>query len=75
MRISGQSLLHKDSNEPPAVNLIDIDQLSEHIPLSVRTLQDMYRTKGMPCIRIGGRVLFNLTRVVKWLEEKHGRNY
>jgi len=46
--------------------LVDADGLTQMLSLSVRTIRDLQK-RGMPLVRVGRRVLFDLIRVKEWL--------
>ncbi|WP_013629969.1 helix-turn-helix domain-containing protein [Rubinisphaera brasiliensis] len=55
--------------------LVGVSELSKITGYSVRTLQDLYRDHGMPCIRTSARMIrFNPDRVIEWLEQTYGQN-
>jgi len=57
-------------------NLLNIDEISEVLKLSKATLYQYVRSKKIPHIKIGSRVLFSLSDIKNWdKERKENDNY
>lgn len=51
-------------------NLLSKQQLSEHLQVSVTTI-DRWRKQGLPCTRVGVKLIrFDLSEVNEWLEKR-----
>jgi hypothetical protein len=48
--------------------LFDLRGLSVYSTLGVSTLRDHIRKDGLPCFKIGGKILVKLSEFDKWLE-------
>lgn len=53
------------------VNVVEIAKLTG---FCTRTVQDFYRSQGMPHIKAGRAVRFDPEKVTAWLESKYGQN-
>ena len=53
---------------------VNVTVLSKQVGLCERTLQILYRKEGMPHVRIGRAVRFNIDKVSEWLESHYGQN-
>lgn len=52
----------------PKARLYDINELAEYLHVSRRTIYRMLDAKGLPYIRVGYVVRFNLPEVLAWLK-------
>ena len=50
-------------------NLIDTPQLAEYLSINKHTVY-VWRTLGMPNIKVGSQYRYNIDEVLKWLEER-----
>lgn len=48
-------------------NLLTERELSKFLKVSIVTLYRL-RLSGMPCIRVGGQLRYDLSAVLKWLD-------
>ncbi len=54
-------------NTKTEINLVTSAELCKALKLT-RTSIDRYRQKGMPCVKIGANVRFDLSKVLEWIE-------
>lgn len=50
-------------------NLMDTPQLAEYLSINKHTVY-VWRTQGMPNIKVGSQYRYNIEDVLKWLEER-----
>ena len=50
-------------------NLIDTPQLAEYLSINKHTVY-VWRTQGMPNIKVGSQYRYNIDDVLKWLAER-----
>ena len=48
--------------------MLDRQELAEEFKVHINTI-DKWRKMGMPCIKVGGFVRFDLEEVIAWLKE------
>ena len=53
------------------MGLITYRELSKELSLSVRYLQRCVKEDGLPCIRFGKAVRFDLARVTEWANSQN----
>lgn len=53
--------------------LMTRDELSEHLQVSQRTIGRLL-DEGLPCVRLGGAVRFEVAAVMGWLSERVARS-
>lgn len=53
----------------PKARLYDINELAEYLHVSRRTIYRMLDSKGLPHLRVGYVVRFDLPKVMGWLRE------
>ncbi len=51
-------------------NLITIEELSENLGLSKKTLQNWVSLRKIPYVKIGRKVYFRSSRLQQWIERK-----
>jgi len=49
------------------VKLITYEELSKELSLSIRYLMKCVQEEGLPCIRFGRAVRFDMSKVVDWI--------
>lgn len=54
-------------------NLIDTPQLAEYLSINKHTVY-VWRTQGMPNIKVGSQYRYNIDDVLKWLESRSAKN-
>lgn len=52
----------------------DVNDVAKMSSLCTRTVQQMYREEGMPHLKVGRAVRFDLEKAATWLEKKYGQN-
>ena len=50
-------------------NLMDTPQLAEYLSINKHTVY-VWRTQGMPNIKVGSQYRYNIDEVLNWLEER-----
>ena len=50
-------------------NLMDTPQLAEYLSINKHTVY-VWRTQGMPNIKVGSQYRYNIEDVLNWLEER-----
>jgi len=50
--------------------IMDVDQLSRHLSISVSTLYKWVSEKKIPYVKMGRRVVFDQGDIEKWIEEQ-----
>jgi excisionase family DNA binding protein len=48
---------------------LDLKGLSKYSGLSVRTLRDHIKTKGLPCFKVKGKILVRKSEFDDWMEQ------
>ena len=54
-------------------NLMDTPQLAEYLSINKHTVY-VWRTQGMPNIKVGSQYRYNIDEVLKWLESRSAKN-
>ena len=53
----------------PLPNLLDIDQLAEHLGTSERHIRRLIFDKRIPYVKVGGRVRFDPAEITSWIDQ------
>ena len=53
--------------------LMDTPQLAEYLSINKHTVY-VWRTQGMPNIKVGSQYRYNIDEVLKWLESRSAKN-
>lgn len=54
----------------PHSRLVSIKGIRQVIPLCEKTIRDLYKTGGLPHVRIGHRVFFDVDDVLEWAKSR-----
>jgi excisionase family DNA binding protein len=57
---------------PPAPARLTVAEVARHLRLGTRTVYDLVARKGLPHARAGGKLLFDLAEVERWLAKASG---
>lgn len=66
-----RALLAEASANAPRPALLTTEALAHELSVSTKTVRRM-QTQGLPCVRVGGRVRYDLAAVRAWLERPEG---
>jgi excisionase family DNA binding protein len=62
-----RALVAEVSAVRPRPALLTTEALAHELSVSTKTVRRMH-VQGLPCVRVGGRVRFDLAKVLTWLD-------
>lgn len=57
-----------------ASNMFDVKQLAEYLNVSISLIRKLVKSKDIPYVRLGVKILFSKIEIDKWLLEQQKDN-